>query len=177
MATALLIGGAGLAVAGQIKQGQIAAAQGKFEQKIAARNQQALNRQAKAEIDAAKIDESRISRKAKITQARLQVAGSKSGIGITGATLNALTDAAFQFSLDRNLTLRRGFLRSRELTQRGSILSAQGAFAKVVGRQKRTASFIKAGGTALFAGSQFNFGKTPPTNIGSPEANALLTRF
>lgn len=138
----------------QIKEGQIAAAQGKFEQKIAARNQQALNRQAKAEKDAAAIDEQRISRKAKITQARLQVGQSKSGIGLKGATLNALTDAAFQFSLDRNLTLRRGMIRSRELIQRGNILSAQGAFAKVVGKQRRTASFIKAGASFAKAGEQ-----------------------
>lgn len=132
---------------GQIKEGQIAAAQGKLDDKIAQKNQQALNRQAKAERDAASIEEGRIARKSRIIQARLAVGAAKSGIGLAGASLESLTEAAFQFSMDRNLTLRRGLLRSRELIQRGKIISAQGKFAKVIGKQKRTASFIKAGGS------------------------------
>lgn len=164
MATVALIAGAGLIVTSQIKQGQIAAAQGKLDDKIAQRNKQALTRQAKAERDAAAIEEGRIARKSRIIQARLAVGAAKSGIGLEGASLESLTEAAFQFSLGRNLTLRRGLLRSRELIQRGKIVSAEGRFAKRIGKQKRTAFFTSAAGTALFAGSQLGGGTTQTTS-------------
>jgi hypothetical protein len=170
--------GGGIQALGQIKQGQIAAAQGDFEKEIQARNQKALNRQADAELAASKIEEERISRRSKITQARLKVGQSKSGIGLAGATINALTDAAFQFSMDRNLTLRRGLIKSRELRQRGAIMAAQGRFAKVVGREKRFAAFLGAAGT--FAGSGSSTDTNPqqisPTIGGhSPGANRANT--
>jgi hypothetical protein len=165
MATALLIAGGGLAIAGKIKEGQIAAAQGDLEKEIQGRNQQALNRQADAEKAASKVEESRIARRSKIVQARLAVGVSKSGIGLAGASLEALTDAAFQFSLDRSLTLRAGLIKSRELRQRGGILAAQGRFAKTIGRQRRTSAFFSAAGTGLLtAGTLGSSG----SNIGSP---------
>jgi hypothetical protein len=155
---------------GQIKEGQIAAAQGKFADKIAQRNQRALERQAKAEVEASKIEEARIARRSKIVQAQLAVGQFKSGIGLAGATIESLTDAAFQFSLDRNLTLRRGLIRSRELIQRGKIIRSEGKFAKVIGKQRRTAAFFKAG--ASFA-SQFGGGTAPTT--GTPASTNIGT--
>ncbi len=149
MATAAIIGGGILQAFSQLKQGQIAEAQGKFQKQIAVRNKQALERQAKAERDAAAIEESRISRREKIVKATQRAAFAKSGGDLAGASLNVLADTAFQFSLDRNLTLRRGLFRSRELTARGGIFSAQGAFASTLGKQAKRASFIKAGSTVL----------------------------
>ena len=149
MATVAILAGGFLAAASQLQQGRIAEAQGKFEKQIAARNEQALIRQAKAERDAAAIDEARIARREKIVKASQRAALGKTGGGLAGATLSLLADTAAQFSLDRNLTLRRGLIRSRELIARGGIIAAQGAFAKTLGRQAKKASFIKAGGSVL----------------------------
>ena len=140
---------------GQFKEGQIAAAQGDFEKKIALRNQKALERQAKAEREAASIEESRISRKGKATVAAAIAQAGKTGGQLKNASLSALTDIVAQFSIDRNLVLRRGLIKSRELKQRGAIIAAQGRFAKTIGRQRRTAAFIGAGatlGAAAFGG-------------------------
>lgn len=149
MATALLIAGGGLAAFGEIKKGQIAEAQGKLDKRIAVRNAAALARQAKAEQDAAAIEESRIARKEKIVKASQRVAFAKAGGGIEGASLSFLADTAAQFSFERNITLRRGLLRSRELLARGRIITAQGQFAKTLGKATKRASFIKAGGSVL----------------------------
>ena len=153
---AAIIGGGILQAFSQLKEGQIAEAQGKLDKKIANRNAQALDRQAKAERDAAAIEESRISRREKIVKASQRAAFAKTGGGIAGASLSVLTDTASQFFLDRNLTLRRGLIRSRELTARGGILRAQGAFANTLGRQAKRASFIKAGSTVLGSFGQAN---------------------
>jgi hypothetical protein len=162
--------------AAQVKQGQIARAQGQFEEEIQERNQAALERQAAAEKEAASVEESRIARRSKIVQARLSVGQSKSGIGLAGATLSALTDAAFQFSLDRSLTLRAGLLKSRELIQRGKILRAQGKFADAVGRSKRDAFFLGAIGTALGSGpiSQSGPQTTQSTSPSGPSSTGDL---
>ncbi len=174
MATALLIAGAGLLAVGQIKQGQVAAAQGKFAKQIALRNQAALERQAKAEQDVARIEERRVARKEKIIKAGQRTIVGKSGIGLAGATLSALTDTAFQFSLDRNLALRRGLFRARELVARGGILAAGGTFAKTVGRQQRTASFISAGGSVLTAAGTAGLRPSSP-GLGTPSSTNIGT--
>lgn len=149
MAVAALIAGGGLMAFGQIQQGRIAEAQGRFAKQIALRNQQALKRQAKAEREASRIEESRVSRKEKIVKAAQRAVIGKSGIGLAGATLSLLAETAFQFSLKRNLVLRRGLLRSRELIERGGIIAAQGRWAKTMGTQAKRLSYIGAGGSIL----------------------------
>ncbi len=145
------VAGAGLVALGHLQEGKIAEAQGKFAKDIALRNQQALERQAKAEREAADVEESRISRQEKIVKGRQRAVVGKSGIGLAGATLSVLADTAFQFSMDRNLVLRRGLIRGRELIQRGRIIAAQGRFARTLGLQAKRLSFIKAGGSILGA--------------------------
>ncbi len=173
----LLIAGGGLRAFAAIKEGQIAEAQGKFEKTIALRNQQALKRQAKAERAASRIEESRVARKEKIVKAQQRAIIAKSGIGLAGATLSVLAETAFQFSLERNLVLRRGLIRSRELTERGRIFAAQGRWARTLGRQQKRASYLLAGGSILssvgmakMAGQQ-HAGRT--TQIGTPTPSLL----
>ena len=160
----------GLAGASSIQQGRVASAQGKFAKDIAIRNQESLERQAHAERDAARIEEKRVSRRGKIVMAAQRAVIGKSGIGLAGATLSVLADTAAQFSLDRNLVLRRGLLRGRELRQRGRIGLAEGRFAKTLGTQTKRLSFVKAGasilgavGTASLLKSRFG----TPTQIGT----------
>ena len=149
LAQTAMVAGTGLMAASAIQQGRIAAAQGSLEKKIALQNQQALERQAKAEMEAARLEEKREARKEKMVKAAQRAAIAKSGIGLAGATLSVLADTAFQFSLSRNLILRQGLLRGRELIQRGTITAAQGGFASAIGRQERTASYWGAGASIL----------------------------
>lgn len=196
MATALLVVGGGLMAYGQIREGQIAEAQGRFAQQIGERNlqaaranqraieaaaaadAQALERQAEAEQDAAGIEEGRVARKEKIVKAAQRALIGKSGVGLAGATLSVLTDTAFQFSLDRNLILRRGLIRARELIQRGrlsifkgkvlgrqelfrgQISAAQGRWAFTLGREAKRLSYVKAGATIL--GTAYKAGAFAP---------------
>ncbi len=157
---------------GQIQEGRIAEAQGKFAKQIAIRNQQALERQAKAEREASQVEESRVARQEKIVKGRQRALVGKSGIGLAGATLSLLADTAFQFSLDRNLILRRGLIRGRELRERGRIIAAQGRFARTIGKKLKQLSYIKAGGSILsgFGGGSTTQGQTisnQPTFFGS----------
>jgi len=149
-AAAVLIGG-GLMATSAIQEGRIAEAQGSFAKKIALRNQQALERQRKAEIAAAGVEERRIARREKIAKARQRAIIGKTGVGLAGATLSALADTAYIFSFERNLALRRGMVRGRELRERGRIVAAQGRWAKTLGTQAKRLSYIKAGASILGA--------------------------
>ena len=164
--TMALILGIGFMAVGQIRQGQVAKAQGKFAEKVAQANNMALQRQAEAEKEAARIDEERESRKGKIFMALQRATAGKSNIGLAGATLNVLADTAFQFSLNRNLILRRGLLRSRELRQRGAIELAQGSFAKSVGKQAYRTSILSAAGTVAMGVYQSGAFAKAPTGSG-----------
>lgn len=147
--TLAIIAGGTLTAAGQVQEGRIAEAQGKLTKQIALRNQRSLERQAKAERDAASVREGRLARQEKIVKAAAVAQQGKSGGQIAGASLNALTDIAGQFSIERNLALRIGLIRSRELKERGGILATQGKFASSIGKKTKALSFIKAGGTVL----------------------------
>lgn len=174
--TLMLLAGGGMKAAAAIQEGRIAKAQGDFAEKIGQRNQQALERQTKAEKEAAAIEESRIARQEKIVKARQRAAIGKSGVGLAGATLSVLIDTAYQFFMERNLALRRGMIRGRELRERGHIVAAQGKWANIMGTQAKRLSYFKAGGsilgaagmagflspaTAGTAGSASTFGTTP----------------
>ncbi len=151
---------------GQIQEGRIAEAQGKFAKQIAVRNQQSLERQAKAESVAAQVEEQRISRQGKIVSARQRAIFGKSGVGLAGASLDFLADTAFQFSLERNFALRTGAVRGRELRERGRIELAKGRFARTLGRQAKRLSFLKAGGSLFSGAFSGQFGTGIQTRVG-----------
>ena len=175
---AILISGS-LKAASQIQEGRIAKAQGSFANKIALRNQESLERQAKAERAASRVEEARISRREKIFKGRQRARIGKQATGLAGATLAALVDTAVQFSIERNLALRRGLVRGRELKRRGVIIAAQGRWAKTLGTQAKRLSYIKATGsilgsvamasqfgTATSTGTAGTFGTTPAFSTG-----------
>ena len=185
-AAALLIAGGGLQAAGAIQEGRIAKAQGSFANKLALRNQQSLERQAKAEAEAASVEESRIARKEKIVKASQRAAFGKSGVGLAGASLEFLIDTAGQFSMERNLALRRGMIRGRELKQRGQIIAAQGKWAKRLGVQAKRLSYVKASasilGSAGMAGmlkpaAAAGTGGLPTVGTVTPSAGASYARY
>ena len=166
LAAAAIIAGGAMQSYGQIKQGQMAEAQGKFTKAVAMRNQQALNRQAKAEMEAARSEESRISRKEKIAKASQRASSAKSGFSLAGASLEVLTDTAYQFSLDKNLALRRGVFRSQELIERGELVMAQGRWARTQGKQAKKMAYLSAGGTMLMSAGMAKAFTPAPTGTG-----------
>ncbi len=163
------IGGGILMALSAIQEGRIAKAQGSFAKKIALRNQESLNRQAKAEEAASRLEEERIARKQKIFQGRQLARIGKQGTGLAGATLAALVDTATQFSISRNLALRRGVFRAGALRERGTIIAAQGRWAKTLGTQAKRLSYIKAGASLLaFPGAPSQAGtgtQLPPGQV------------
>ena len=149
---ALIIIAGSLQAASQIQEGRIAKAQGSFANKIALRNQESLERQAKAERAASRVEEARISRREKIFKGRQRARIGKQATGLAGATLAALVDTAVQFSIERNLALRTGLVKGRELKRRGVIIAAQGRWAKTLGVQAKRLSYIQSTASILSSG-------------------------
>lgn len=176
-ATLLFLIGGGLQATSAIQEGRIAKAQGSLEKKIALRNQESLERQAKAEEAASRLEEERIAKRQKIFQGRQLARIGKGGAGLVDATLSALVDTATQFSIDRNLALRRGVFRAGALRERGEIIAAQGRWAKTLGKQAQRLSFVKAGaaiGTSFATASLLSQAGTGElTDVGK----ATLLRF
>ena len=148
---AMMATGSGLKAIGQISEGKMAQAQGKAREDIALYNQRQLDRTADARLEAARFDDFRVAR-----QARIALGESVAKAGASGLAVNqvSLADQAYQFAIDRNLTLRRGLLQSRELRQQGRISAAEGAYAKRIGRAQKRAAYLKAGGSILSGGFQ-----------------------
>lgn len=157
MATALLIIGGGLAIAGTIQEGRLAEARGEAEQKIAEFNARQLDRQAKARVKAAELAEERVSRAEKAFRGEQRARFSKSLITISeGTPIDILADTAFQFHLERNLTLRRGLVESEQLRTQAGLLRIGGKLAKSFGKSQKRASILKAFGQgALTFGTAF----------------------
>ncbi|KKL80359.1 hypothetical protein LCGC14_2005540 [marine sediment metagenome] len=173
MSAVLLIAGGLLKARGHLEEGKIAKAQGQLERNIAIRNQQALERQAKVEQEVAAIEERRIARREKIFLSRQIAVAGKSGIGLAGATMSVLADAASQFSMDKNLALRSGLLKSRALRERGRIIRAQGQWAYTLGKRAKRASYFKAAASILGGVAASGIGPSSgrvsgPTQIGTP---------
>jgi len=173
MSAAIIAAGAGLQAYSTIQEGRLAEQQGKFYEELSERNQQALNRQAKAEMEAAQLEQERAARKQKIFQASQIAAAGKSGISLAGASLNALTDTAYQFSMERNLILRSGLFRSQQLQQQGRMEYSKGKWSAYLGRQAKRLSYMKAGATILGAAGSSQAPTQPrtfssvPTRYGS----------
>ena len=161
----LLLTGAGIGAASTIQQGRVAEAQGKTTQRVNEYNAKQLDRQAKAKMDAAKINADRISKKENITQATNLARAAKSGIslGESKSTVEVLADTAFQFHLDRNFTLMQGLSDQLSLENQASLLRAEGAFAKDMGKQAKRLSYVQAGGELAFAFGAVGMASKTPT--------------
>ena len=148
-----LIGSAVAGGAATIMKGQAAAAQGRAQEKINEYNAQQAKRQGEARLAAAKIEADRLGRKGAIINAANRAMASKSGISISESpsTLDVLADTAFQFHLDQNYLLNQGMQDYISTINQGSLLRAEGAYAKAQGEQARTMSYI-AGGAQIGAG-------------------------
>jgi len=174
MSTTLVTSAAALSAASAIKQGQIAEAQGRFQEKIAERNAAALRRQAKARQEASFIEEQRLSKRQKLIQSAQRAAIGKSGVSIAGSTLSVLADTAYQFALDRNLILRQGLFDAQSFSEAAQLELARGKWAKTLGLQAKRASYIKAGSSILGSigkNNLFSSGTTTTTTTSATTSN------
>ena len=144
----LIVAGSITAVS-QVQEGRAAKAQGKAEKKIAEFNAIQKEREARSRVQAASIAEERVSKQEKITKAQQRADFAKGGITLEGSPLDVLAETAGEFATERALTLREGTVASSLLKGEASMLRATGQLAADIGRQKQTASFIKAGGTII----------------------------
>jgi hypothetical protein len=160
----LLVGGIVAGVAGglsSIQQGIVAKAQGNAQDKMAKYNAKLAERQGKARLDAAKMQSERMSRQQRITEATNAALGAKSGISLSESksSIEVLADTAFQFHMDRNLILNQGMQDYIQAQNQASLLRAEGAFAKKMGKQAYTSGMVlgavQLGGAAFMAGSAF----------------------
>ena len=158
--------GAGLTAASVIQQGRIASAQGKAQDKIADFNAKQAKREAQARLDAAHIEADRIARKGRFVMAANRAVAAKSGISIaeSPSTIEVLADTAFQFHLDRNLTLMQGMKDYVSLNAQSSLLRAEGAYAKSEGKSAYRMSFLTAGGALLSGYGMAKYYQKPLTS-------------
>jgi len=132
-----------------ISAGKVAESQGKAREDIALYNQRQLDRTADARLDEARFDDFRIARRARIA---LGSSIAKAGASGVAASEVSLADTAYQYAIDRNLTMRRGLIGSRELKQQGRIMAAEGTYAHAIGRAQKRAAYLKAGKSILSGG-------------------------
>lgn len=149
MATAALVAGTALMAGGQIRQGQLAAAQGEASNEIAKLNAANLERQATARREAATLEDQRQIRKANMALGTQIARGGASGVV---SDVDFLADTAFQFAMDRNLMLRQSLVESQGLLGQAAMTRAEGKFAKQVGKSQRNTAYMKAGGSILAGG-------------------------
>ena len=177
MATALIIAGSALAAASTVQQGRLAEARGEAENEIAQFNARQLDRQAKARVKASQIQEERVSREEKAFRGQQRAKFAKSGIAISdGTPLDVLADTAFQFHLERNLTLRQGIVEGSQLRTQAGLSREKGKLAKGFGKAQKRVSIIKAfgqgamavGDAGAFAGKSTGFAETTRSGTASP---------
>jgi len=151
VATALLIAaGTGLQAYGQITEGRMAYAEGKLKQGIHEYNMLALSREADSRREAAAMEEERIRREQDLAMGeKIAAAGAGGIVGTEGSSLDVLADTAYQFAMDRSLTLKRGLYESERLKGQAGIERVKGKWAYQYGKSLRTSAYLKAAGTIL----------------------------
>lgn len=176
MAVAAILVGSALMAYGQIREGQMAAAEGKMKRKISDYNAEQLRRQAIIKREAAALEESRITREEKSFLGKKIAKMAMGGMSVNDvSSLEVLSDDVYQFSMDRNLVLRNGLYESISLGQQAKIQNITGRFYEKAGKYARNVSYIKAGSTLLsgvYLAGQAATVPPPAANTGSFVGNA-----
>lgn len=137
---------------GSIQEGRLAKAQGDTANKLAQYNARMLEREGESREEAAKLEEERVARQQHLVIGRQLAQMGKSGIGITGSSLDSLADTVYQFALDRALTLRSGIYQSQNLRSQAVIQRSRGKYAKKAGRFQFGQSILSAAGAGVSGG-------------------------
>lgn len=148
--TAAILAGTGLIATGQIQAGRAAAAEGKSAQNIQNFNAAVAESEAKAIERKARFEGVRQAKEAARTEsslrARLGISGARTDIGapVLLAEEQAAESELAGFLIGAEARAKAGRARSQ-----AELARLQGKIFRERGRQARTASFLKAGGTLL----------------------------
>lgn len=144
---------AGLSAYGSIRQGQQAAAAGRYNQQAAYNEAQALDIQAGQEIAAGSHNSKLIGQRAKEILSRQQALAAAGGGSTQDATVVAIQNETVKSSsLEQLLEMARAEETAQQIKQKGQITRREGDYARIKGNQERTASYIQAGTTLMKAG-------------------------
>jgi len=160
IAPLLLLGSTALSATSSVMAGQQAKAAGQAQKDIAEYNARQLDRQAQARGEAAALEDTRIARQSRIALGAQIAQGGKSG---TVSDVDALADTAYQFAMDRNLSMRQGLVESQGLRGQADMQRSQGQYAYDLGKRKRDGSYVKAGASIL-AGAYSAYGAMTPSS-------------
>ena len=149
LAMALIVGGTGLAVAGQIQQSQAAKAAKKDAANISEYNARVAEQEGKAARLKSEAEADKQQRAGAALQAEQQVQFGKAGVTGRGSPLTVKTQTAKELELDRQMLIREGFEAEKFAQSKaaGSRLQASSyrTQAKNIGR----AGILSATGTAI----------------------------
>ena len=144
----LLIAGTTVTVVSAVEQGRAADAQGRFQEKIAARNAEETRKAAEGQREAAAeaaIESERLAKDARGRRIAGQaVSGTQIGVG---SNLLALVKEAEILEADRLTILREGAVRGSSLEAQAGNITAQGTAARARGSAARRASVLSSIGT------------------------------
>jgi hypothetical protein len=165
--TLLLVAGAVVGTTATIQQGRAADAQGRFQEKIAARNAEEKRKEAEGARTAAAEAAIEAERQGKEAKGRRRAAQAVSGTAIgRGSNLTTLVKEAEILEADRLTILREGAIRGSSLEAQAGNIQAQGTAAKARGSAAKRASVLSATGgalssTATIGKSRFDRGLKP----------------
>ncbi len=150
LAVPLMIGGIGLAAAGEIQAGRVAGAEAESQEAIANYNAAVQEREAQAIEQRTGIEQQRQAQEAARAMSRMQARIGVSGaVPTAGAPLRVQARQASEFELE-NLTI--GYRGATEAARARSAAGIERIQAKVFGRKAKTvkrAGFMRAGTTLL----------------------------
>lgn len=144
---------AGLSAYGSVRQGQQAAAAGKYNQAAAYNEAKGLEIQAGQEIAAGTHNSVRIAERAKEILSRQQALAASGGGSSQDATVQAIKGETVKRStLEQLLEMASAEETAQQIRQKADITRRGGDMARIQGNQARTASYIQAGTTLMNAG-------------------------
>ena len=150
LVTGLLVASTLMGAAGQIQQGNAAAAARRYNQQVAEMNAKIADNQARDALERGKIEEQKKRREVAQISGRQQAAMAANGVDISfGSPLDVLADTAIQGELDA-LTIRSNTYREEyDYRVKGANQRAQGSLARMEGDAAKTGSLLSAGATIL----------------------------
>ena len=175
----LVVAGVGLLVAGQIQEGRAAAAEGESAQNIQDFNAAVSESEAKAIEQKGKFEGIRQVREAarirSSLRARLGISGARTDIG---APVLLAEEQAAELELEGFLIGAEARAKAGRARSQATLSRLQGKLFRERGRQRRTAAFMKAGGTLLtglgFAGGGGAATGTPASTLPGTQSSVGL---
>lgn len=174
--TVMMAASAGMSAMGSIREGDAALRAGKYNRDAAYNEAKGLDIQAQQEVAAGSHNSVQIARRAKEILA-MQEAQAASGGGSTqdGTVVAIQNETVKSSSLEQLLTMAAAEETAQQIRHKGEITRRGGDMALMEARQKKNASYLKAGTTLLKAGASWadKFGGGSTTATTGPATKEL----